>query len=136
MGCIFCEIISRSRPAHFVYENAHLVAFLDRYPIDEGHTLIVPKTHYERLTDMSHDDVAAVFAAVSPVARSMMTATGAVAFNVAQNNGPEAMQIVPHVHVHVIPRKAERKPGWTRRRISDDAELLRIAAKARISQAP
>lgn len=136
MGCIFCDIIARRRPAHFVYENAHVAVFLDKYPIDEGHTLIVPKKHVEKLTDMTHEDVTALFAAVSPVARSMMTAVGASAFNVAQNNGAEAMQIVPHVHVHVIPRRPKKAAGWTKRRVADDAELLAVSKKARISQAP
>lgn len=136
MDCIFCDIIARKRPAHFVYENAHVVAFLDKYPIDDGHTLIVPKKHKERITDMSFEDITAVFAAVSPVARSMMRATGAVAFNLAQNNGREAMQIIPHMHVHVIPRKADKTAGWTKRSITSDDELLKIAKRARISQAP
>ena len=136
MECIFCDIVAGRKPAHMVYENAHLIAFLDKYPIDEGHTLIVPKKHYERITDMSNEDVADLFTAVSPVARSMMMATGAVAFNVAQNNGKEAMQIVPHVHVHIIPRKAQKTAKWTKRSILDDKELEEIAKRARISQAP
>ena len=114
-----------------VYEDERHVAFLDKYPIDEGHTLVVPREHHERITDMRAEDVAALFGAVPGVARSVMAATGGVAFNVAQNNGREAMQIVPHVHVHVIPRGAERRAGWTRRRIAKDGELAELAARAR-----
>lgn len=136
MDCIFCDIVNRKRPAHIVYENAKIIVFLDKYPIDEGHTLIVPKKHYERITDMPNDEINAVFTAVSPVARSMMTATGGVAFNVAQNNGREAMQIVPHMHVHIIPRKANKTPGWSKRTITDETELVEIAKRARISQLP
>ncbi len=136
MECIFCDIVARKRPAHILYENARIIAFLDKYPIDDGHTLIVPKKHYERITDMPHEDVAAVFTAVSPVARSVMTATGAVAFNVAQNNGRDAMQIIPHMHVHVIPRQANKTLGWSKRTITDDAELLKVSKLVRISQAP
>lgn len=136
MECIFCDIVARKREAHIVYENARVIAFLDKYPIDDGHTLVVPKKHYERITDMPDEDIMAVFSAVSPVARSMMTAVGAVAFNVAQNNGREAMQIIPHMHVHVIPRKADKTAGWSKRTITDEAELEKIARLARISQSP
>ncbi len=131
MECIFCDIVAKRRPAHMVYEDERHVAFLDKYPIDEGHTLVVPREHHERITDMRPDDVAALFATVPGVARTMMAATDGVAFNIAQNNGREAMQIVPHVHVHVIPRKADRKAGWTKRRIPEDAELAELAARAR-----
>lgn len=134
MECIFCDIVSRKVHAHIVYENARIIVFLDKYPIDDGHTLIVPKKHYERITDMPDEDIAAVFTAVPPVARSVMAAVNAVAFNVAQNNGREAMQIVPHMHVHVIPRKADKSPGWSKRTISDESELEKIAARVRISQ--
>ncbi len=131
MGCIFCEIVAGRRPAHVVYEDAAHVAFLDKYPIDEGHTLVVPRAHHERITDMDARAVEALFGAVPGVARSVMRAAGAVAFNVAQNNGREAMQIVPHVHVHVIPRGAGRRAGWSRRAIAADAELAELAARAR-----
>lgn len=131
VGCIFCEIVAGRRPAHIVYEDGAHVAFLDKYPIDTGHTLVVPRAHHERITDMGPDDVAALFGAVPAVARTMMRAAGAVAFNVAQNNGREAMQIVPHVHVHVIPRRAGRKAGWSKRSIAADSELAALAARAR-----
>ena len=131
VGCIFCEIVDGRRAAHVVYEDAAHVAFLDKYPIDDGHTLVVPKSHHERITDMDPAAVSALFGAVPCVAQTMMRATGAVAFNVAQNNGREAMQIVPHVHVHVIPRQADRKAGWSKRSIVPDSELAALAARAR-----
>lgn len=134
VGCIFCEIVAGSRPAHVVYEDAAHVAFLDKYPIDAGHALVVPRAHHERITDMDARAVEALFGAVPGVARAVMRAAGAVAFNVAQNNGREAMQIVPHVHVHVIPRRAGRKAGWSRRSIAADADLAAMAARARAGQ--
>lgn len=131
VGCIFCDIVAGRRPAHVVYEDAAHVAFLDKYPIDCGHTLVVPRAHHERITDMDPAAVEALFGAVPGVARAMMGAAGAVAFNVAQNNGREAMQIVPHVHVHVIPRRAGRRAGWSKRSIVPDAELAALAGRAR-----
>ena len=78
--------------------------FLDRYPIDMGHCLLVPKKHYERITDMSSADVGSIFSKVPKLASIILQETGASAFSLGQNNGREAKQIIGHVHVHIIPR--------------------------------
>ncbi len=134
MSCIFCDIISNNREGHFVYEDEHHVAFLDKYPIDKGHTLVVPKKHYEKITDMPQNMVGNLFSQIPKIAQSIMKSTGAVAFSLAQNNGRAAKQIIPHVHVHIIPRYAEMGAVWTKRTIpsSDDLNILSKQIKENI----
>jgi histidine triad (HIT) family protein len=131
MDCIFCDILSGIRSSHVLYEdNAH-VAFLDKYPIDEGHSLIVPREHHERITDMEHKAVGDLFSIVPKIAKAILDTTGADAFSLGQNNGRAAKQIIPHVHVHIIPRYNHRGTVWTKRSISNDEELAELAKKIR-----
>lgn len=127
MSCIFCDIISKSREGHFIYEDNHHVAFLDKYPIDKGHVLVVPRQHYEKITDMPENKVGELFSQIPKIAKAIMTSTGAVAFSLAQNNGRAAKQIIPHVHVHIIPRYAEMGAVWTKRTIPSSDELNNLA---------
>ncbi|RNJ79228.1 MAG: HIT family protein [Nitrosopumilus sp. H8] len=131
MDCIFCEIIRGTRKGHLLYSDDSHLAFLDRYPIDTGHTLIVPKRHYETITDMKEEDVGRIFALVPRIAGAVLAATGADAFSLGQNNGRAARQIVPHVHVHIIPRYSSKGAVWTKRSIPQDSELDGIAEKIR-----
>lgn len=123
MDCIFCDIISSNREGHFIYEDENHVAFLDKYPIDKGHTLVVPKQHYEKITDMPEEKVGILFSKIPKIAQAIMKTTGAVAFSLAQNNGRAAKQIIPHVHVHIIPRYAEMGAVWTKRTIPSSDDL-------------
>lgn len=131
MGCIFCEIISGDRLGHLIYEDNEHVAFLDKYPIDVGHSLVVPKRHHERITDMEPENVGKLFSLVPKIARSILHSTKADAFSLAQNNGKAAKQIVPHVHIHIIPRFNDKGTIWTKREISKDEELAELANKIR-----
>ena len=127
MSCIFCDIISKNREGHFIYEDDSHVAFLDKYPIDKGHTLVVPKIHHEKITDMDEKNVGELFSVIPKIARAIMKSTGAIAFSLAQNNGRAAKQIIPHVHVHIIPRYAEMGAVWTKRTIPSTEELDALA---------
>jgi histidine triad (HIT) family protein len=129
MNCIFCDILSGRREAHFVYEDNYHVAFLDKYPIDLGHSLVVPKEHHERITDMDSKSVGNLFSVVPKIANGILIATGADAFSLGQNNGRAAKQIIPHVHIHIIPRYNHKGTIWTKRSISSDDELLILAEK-------
>ncbi|MEW6588672.1 MAG: HIT family protein [Thermoproteota archaeon] len=131
MQCIFCDIISGKRVGHFIYQDEHHVAFLDKYPIDKGHTLVVPKKHYEKITDMDPDNVGALFSQIPKIVKAIMSATGADAFSLAQNNGRAAKQIIPHVHVHIIPRYNEMGAVWTKRTIPSSTELEDLAQHIR-----
>lgn len=100
---IFSRIIRGEIPCHKVYEDQHVLSFLDIAPISRGHTLVVPKEPAPTL-DALGDDAAAALGRVLPrISRAVLRATGATAFNVLQNNGPEAHQAVFHVHFHIIP---------------------------------
>ncbi|CAD6520743.1 conserved hypothetical protein [metagenome] len=129
MSCIFCDILSGIRDSHMIYEDASHVAFLDKYPIDVGHSLVVPKNHHERITDMNHESVGNMFSIVPKIANAVLTATGADAFSLAQNNGRAAKQIIPHVHIHIIPRYNHKGTIWTKRTISTSKELSVLAEK-------
>lgn len=131
MHCIFCDIISGKREGHFVYQDNNHVAFLDKYPIDKGHTLIVPKKHYEQITDMESQTVGELFSQIPKIVKAIMSATGADAFSLAQNNGRAAKQIIPHVHVHIIPRYSDVGAIWTKRTIPSSQELQELAQQIR-----
>lgn len=131
MECIFCEIVEGRRECHAVYEDESHIAFLDKYPIDKGHTLVVPKKHYERITDMDKKNVGDLFSCVPFITRAIIAATHADAFSLAQNNGRAAKQIIPHVHVHIIPRYNDTGPLWTKRTIPDSSDLEALARQIR-----
>jgi histidine triad (HIT) family protein len=133
MTCIFCDILSGARVGHFFYEDDRHVAFLDKYPIDIGHSLVVPKEHHERITDMNPQDVGNLFSIIPKIANGVLNATGADAFSLGQNNGKAAKQIIPHVHIHIIPRYNHKGTIWTKRSISSDEEQLALAKKIKDS---
>lgn len=105
-ACIFCKIVAGQIPCHKLWEDGRALAFLDVGPLSEGHALVIPKGHYETLDQVPAEDAAAIGAALPALARAIRKATGADAYNILQNNGPAAGQVVPHVHFHLIPRPA------------------------------
>ncbi len=131
MGCLFCDILDGKKDGHFLYEDDSHVAFLDKYPIDVGHSLVLPRKHHEKITDMTTKDVGNIFSIVPKIATAILEATSADAFSIGQNNGKAAKQIVPHVHIHIIPRYNNKGTVWTKRQISSDAELSELAKKIR-----
>ena len=133
MVTIFTEIIEGKRSGFIIFEDEKHVAILDRYPIDTGHSLVIPKKPYEKIIDMPKNEVAELFSLVPQIATTILKATGAVAFSIAQNNGKEAKQIIPHVHVHIIPRYADKATMWTKRKIPSDNELLDLQQKIKNS---
>ena len=129
MATIFTDIIERKLPGFIIFEDEKHVAILDKYPIDTGHSLVIPKKPYEKIIDMPKNEVAELFSLVPRIANAILKATGAVAFSIAQNNGKEAKQIIPHVHVHIIPRYADKATMWTKRNILADDELEELHQK-------
>ncbi|MFB6200906.1 MAG: HIT family protein [Halorhabdus sp.] len=109
--CVFCAIVADELPSYTVYETAEALAFLDANPLAEGHTLVVPKDHHERLQDVPTETAAGFYDAVHEVVPAVETAVDAPATTVAVNNGTVAGQEVPHVHAHVVPRFAEDGAG-------------------------
>lgn len=101
---IFSRIIRGEIPCHKVYEDAHVLAFLDIFPLSRGHTLVIPKEPAPTIDRLSDESAAAVGRALPRIARAVMKATGAEACNILQNNGELAHQAVHHVHFHIIPK--------------------------------
>ncbi|OGG58140.1 hypothetical protein A2853_01330 [Candidatus Kaiserbacteria bacterium RIFCSPHIGHO2_01_FULL_55_17] len=104
MDCIFCKIIQGGLPSYKVYEDENVLAFLDIHPVSAGHTLVVPKKHSNNIFDISPEDWHAVTEVVRVLAIAIEKGVSADGVNVAMNNREHAGQIVPHPHVHIIPR--------------------------------
>ena len=124
-------MISGKRSCHVIYHDSNIIAILDKYPIDKGHSLVITKKPYEKLTDMSSQEVAELFSKIPKIANAIIKATNADAFSIAQNNGKAAKQIIPHVHVHIIPRYSATGTLWLKRKILKDDELDELAQKIR-----
>jgi histidine triad (HIT) family protein len=104
-NCVFCAIIRREAPASFVYEDEQVAAFLSNRPVNEGHTLVVPKKHYENIYEVPEEELAYLSKIVKRVAHAVRDAMAAEGIRVVQNNGYAAGQVIFHFHVHVIPMK-------------------------------
>ncbi len=130
--CIFCKIIRGQVPCQRVFENDHVLAFLDIGPLANGHTVIVPKNHVPSLEDLPGEWAACLAEAFGPIARAVIGAVGAEGFNLLQNNGPVAGQLVPHVHFHLIPRRTGDGLGYRwNARPATAAELAGLAERIR-----
>ena len=103
-NCIFCKIIAGEIPCWKIYEDDHVLAYLDIGPLSEGHCLIIPKKHYVTIDQMPADEAATCMAVVPKLSKAVIAATGAAGWNVLQNNHQVAGQAVDHVHIHIIPR--------------------------------
>ena len=104
--CIFCKIVAGDIPCAKIYEDSNVLAFLDIGPISDGHTLVIPKNHFERLHECPPDVLADISGCLGKIATAVVSAVGAEAYNVLCNNGTAAGQLVGHVHFHIIPRNA------------------------------
>ncbi len=126
-ACVFCAIAAHTAPAHLVYEDETTAAFLDIFPFTRGHTLVIPKRHGARLTDIPFDDQMALVRTLDEVCRRAERLSPD--YNVALNAGAKAGQIVFHVHFHVIPRYGEANPflsvGRPRLQPDDAQQLVR-----------
>jgi histidine triad (HIT) family protein len=131
MECIFCNVINKKQDVHVIFEDESHIAIMDKYPIQHGHSLVMPKIHHEKIIDMSDDKVGELFSRIPVIARGILAATGADGFNIGQNNGKSANQIIPHVHVHIIPRYQKTSNPWARRMIATNNDLDEIAKKIR-----
>jgi histidine triad (HIT) family protein len=135
--CLFCKITKRSIPAQIVHENSDSIAFLDTHPLFPGHVLLCPREHYETLLDLPLTLTGPMFAATQLLARAVQAAVGAEGTFVAINN--RISQTVPHLHIHVVPRK--RRDGlkgffWPRQQYENDAarEAVRDAIQREIQK--
>jgi len=109
MDCIFCKIVKGEIKARIITETKNSLAFLDAFPVAKGHSLVIPKKHYEKIQDMSSDDNRDVFDLVHKVVKKVNNMTGSTL--VAIHDGKEAGQEIPHVHIHLIPRSHDDSAG-------------------------
>ena len=133
MPSIFSRIVAGEIPCHRVYEDGHVIAFLDIGPLSRGHVLVVPKEERAKLHELGEESAAALGRALRKVAAAVVRATGCADYNVLQNNGAAAHQAVMHVHFHVIPRHADGTGlgiGW-RAGTLDQAGAPALAASIR-----
>lgn len=126
MDCIFCKIVSGLIPARKIMETDNSLAFLDAFPVARGHTLVIPKKHYEKVQQLSKEDNADLFETVRILTSKVDALTGSTLF--AVHNGRGAGQEVPHVHVHLIPRSQDDTAGpvhsmFTKRPAISEREL-------------
>lgn len=130
--CLFCRIVAGAVAAPIVLEDDRSIAFLDHRPLFPGHVLLIPRRHYETLTDLPADEIVPLFGAAQLLSRAVEEAMQADGSLVAINN--RVSQSVPHLHVHIVPRK--RKDGlrgffWPRRPYRDEAEAESVRAAIR-----
>jgi histidine triad (HIT) family protein len=104
-NCIFCKIVSGEIPTRVIMQNEKAMALLDAFPLAAGHSLVIPKSHYAKVQQMSEQDAMAIFEIVWKLSGAVETGSQVSASTIAIHNGSEAGQEVPHVHVHIVPRK-------------------------------
>lgn len=128
-ACLFCKIVAGEIPAIRVYENEHVLAFMDIGPIVKGHALVIPKAHHDPLAATPDDVLAHVIAAVRLVAHAQQEGLGADGVNIHQASGAAAGQVVPHLHFHVIPRFKHdgHHWNWTAHPYADLSEAAALA---------
>jgi histidine triad (HIT) family protein len=130
---IFGKILSGAIPCHKVYEDAHVLAFLDINPLSSGHTLVVPKEPAPTLDALSDESAAALGRVLPRICRAVIAVTGVREYNVLENNGTAAHQAVAHVHFHIIPKPSHEEGLGIRwpARVLDAESGAKLAAKLR-----
>jgi len=130
---IFEKIVSREIPAVIVYEDDDTLAFMDIGPIIKGHTLVIPKTCYDPITETPDEVLAKLISVAKRIAAAQMKGLGADGINIIQNNGRCSGQEVPYLHFHVIPRFEEdgHHWNWSAKNYDDLSEMEALAGKIR-----
>ena len=133
VDCVFCNIVKGSTASHVIYQDDEYVAILDKYPIAFGHTLVMPKKHFERVNDLSMREFGALYARVYALNRIITSRMNASASHISINDGVAANQLIPHVHVHIIPRSLNDNAGFTARKLVKMDEMAELREKLHVS---
>ena len=136
LSCIFCKIASKEIPIKILAETESCIGFLDAFPLAKGHTLIIPKNHYEKIQDLPADVNNELFSIVHRLISKVDSLTGATL--VAIHNGKDSGQEIPHVHVHLIPRSRDDSAGAVHSMFSkkpelSESEINELCTKLRIT---
>ncbi|MBP9761328.1 MAG: HIT family protein [Candidatus Magasanikbacteria bacterium] len=130
-SCIFCQIVEKKIPAHVIFEDDTVLAFLDIYPKTKGHTLLIPKMHAETVLDVPKETLRHIGGLSQDIALALKQACGFDGITVLNSNGAIAQQEIPHYHMHLIPRysgEAQRlsfATQYTDTALADTAILIR-----------
>lgn len=129
--CVFCKIAAGDIPSTKVYEDDDVLAFMDIAPVVRGHVLVIPKQHYNPITETPDDALAKIVTVVKKVAGAQVKSLNADGINVTQANGSIAGQVIDHIHFHVIPRFEGDEHSWNapQGRYDDENEATELAAR-------
>ncbi|MCX8194026.1 MAG: HIT family protein [Candidatus Pacearchaeota archaeon] len=132
--CVFCKIIQGKIPCYKIHENKKFLSFLDISPINKGHTLLIPKKHLETVLDINERDFSEMMRVAKKLSKAIIKATKADGFELCINNKKAAGQVIPHLHLHIMPRfdGDGLKFDWPTKRYSQE-EMQKIAAKIKNS---
>lgn len=130
--CVFCKIVRKEAPSSVVYEDSEVLVFMDIRPVSEGHTLVIPKQHYENIFETPEEQIAAVLKITKRISAAVKVATNADGISIVQQNGKAAGQEVFHLHVHIIPRfEGVKMPRFGDVKFANRQVLDAAAAKIR-----
>jgi len=132
-SCEFCRVVKRQDDSTIIFEDEKTMVFLDIKPVTDGHTLVIPKTHYENIYEIPEDEIAYVHKIVKKIAMAVKKGLKADGISIVQHNEKAAMQRVFHLHVHVVPRYEGQKTPRPEELITPSKEKLEEVA-ARIRQ--
>ncbi len=104
MSCLFCKIRDDEAPGYKVYEDEHTLAFLDINPVADGHVLLIPREHTQYIEEMQPETAENLMKTLMKIVPPIQRAMNSTDSNIGINNGPNAGQLIPHVHIHIIPR--------------------------------
>ena len=128
--CVFCSIVKGEIPCYKVYEDKEILAFLDINPVNPGHTLIIPKKHYETILDVDDETLKKLAVVIKNISSAVYSGLKLKGFNIGINQFKVAGQVVPHLHVHIIPRKENDGIRlWPTREYESKEERKRVQEK-------
>lgn len=129
-NCVFCKIVKLETPSQRVYEDDKHIAFLDINPVNAGHTLIIPREHYESIEDTPDEVLADMLKLAKKIGPAIQKAMKADAYNLTINNGHAAGQVIDHIHIHLIPRlENDGFRAWHGRERYDEGQMGATAKK-------
>ena len=105
--CVFCQIVEKKIPSQILFENDTNLAFLDIFPVSKGHTIVIPKNHYNNLEDIPVNELTKLYEVVKKLSGVIHKKLEIDGYNILQNNFKAAGQVINHFHVHIIPRSRE-----------------------------